>query len=287
MLNDSCKTLVHYLLPKHALTRFAGFMADLKTPAVKNYLIRDFLSRYDVNMSEALEEDPTRYACFNDFFIRRLKPGIRPIADCDIVSPVDGTISEIGRISEGQLIQAKGKTYSVEEFLACDRSLSDQFLNGQFATLYLSPKDYHRIHMPIAASLRSMIHVPGQLFSVQPLTARCIPRLFARNERLVVFFDTAAGLMAMVLVGATIVGAIGTSWHGDLQRASKPRHFDYQNSEPVNLAQAEEMGYFKLGSTVVLLFADGEQVQWEDELKAGTSIRYGQALAGIRNGSAD
>ncbi|MGQ3891770.1 archaetidylserine decarboxylase [Legionella sp. CNM-4043-24] len=287
MLNDSCKTLVHYLLPKHALTRFAGFMADLKTPAVKNYLIRDFLSRYDVNMSEALEEDPTRYACFNDFFIRRLKPGIRPIADCDIVSPVDGTISEIGRISEGQLIQAKGKTYSVEEFLACDRSLSDQFLNGQFATLYLSPKDYHRIHMPIAASLRSMIHVPGQLFSVQPLTARCIPRLFARNERLVVFFDTAAGLMAMVLVGATIVGAIGTSWHGDLQRASKPRHFDYQNSEPVNLAQADEMGYFKLGSTVVLLFADGEQVQWEDELKAGTSIRYGQALAGIRNGPAD
>jgi len=283
MLNDSCKTFGHYLLPKHALTRFAGFMANIKIPAIKNYLIRDFIGKYEVNMAEAREEDPTRYACFNDFFIRHLKADARPLADCDIVSPVDGTVSEIGRIEQGQLIQAKGKTYSVEEFLACDKSLSDQFLHGHFATLYLSPKDYHRIHMPIGATLRNMIYVPGQLFSVQPLTARNIPRLFARNERLVVFFDTPAGLMAMVLVGATVVGAIGTSWHGDLQRSKKPTHIDYQNGKAKNLEQGEEMGYFKLGSTVVLLFADGDNMAWEEGLKAGMGVQYGQALARLKN----
>lgn len=282
MLNDSCKTLCHHLLPKHALTRFAGFMAEIKIPAIKNYLIGDFIAKYGVNMSEAREEDPTRYSCFNDFFIRHLKPEARPLANCDIVSPVDGTVSEMGRIEQGQLIQAKGKTYSVEEFLACDRSLSDLFLHGQFATLYLSPKDYHRIHMPISATLRNMIYVPGQLFSVQPQSARTIPRLFARNERLVVFFDTPAGLMAMVLVGATIVGAIGTSWHGDLKRSKTLRHFDYQNSGHANLVQGEEMGYFKLGSTVVLLFANGDNLAWEDGLKAGENIRYGQALARMK-----
>lgn len=282
MSNENWNILYHRLLPKHSLTRLAGFLANIRTPWIKNYLISDFVGKYDVNMSEAREENPLNYACFNDFFIRQLKPGVRPLATCDIVSPVDGTISEIGRIEQGQLIQAKGKHYSVAEFLACDDATTASFQQGQFATLYLSPKDYHRIHMPLSATLKRMIYVPGQLFSVQPLTVRGIPNLFARNERLVVFFDTAIGPMAMVLVGATLVGAIGTSWHGDIKRNQSQRRFDYQDKERVTLEQGEEMGYFKLGSTVVLLFADGERVQWHDGLQAGTGIRYGQALADIR-----
>jgi phosphatidylserine decarboxylase len=279
MLNEYWKAWTHYLLPKQALTRFAKFMAEVHTPVVKNYLIRDFISKYKVNMSEARQEDPTQYACFNDFFIRHLKPEVRPIAACDIVSPVDGTISEIGDIEQGQLIQAKGIHYSVADLLACEQSISDQFTHGCFATLYLSPKDYHRIHMPIKATLKQMIYVPGQLFSVQPLTARLIPRLFVRNERLIVFFDTAAGLMAMVLVGATVVGTIGTSWQGDMSRSKTKRYFNYETIKPLTLKQGEEMGYFKLGSTVVLLFANGEKVQWLEGRQAGSSIQYGQALA--------
>lgn len=279
MQNDSWKTLKHYLLPKRALTHFGGFMAEIKTPVIKNYLIRDFISKYHVNMAEALEENPEHYSCFNDFFIRHLKPEARPLANSEIVSPVDGTISEMGAINQGMLIQAKGKYYSVSELLACDKSISDQFLQGQFATLYLSPKDYHRIHMPVTATLRNMIYVPGKLFSVQPLTARTIPRLFARNERLVVFFDTAMGLMAMVLVGATVVGAIGTSWSGDVKRSKHIRHIDYQQEQPEKtLVQGEEMGYFKLGSTVILMFAEGKKIAWEKGLSPGSAVQYGQAF---------
>lgn len=202
------------------------------------------------------------------------------MADADIVSPVDGVISELGRIERGQLLQAKGRYYAVDEFLACDSSRYEPFVNGRFATLYLSPKDYHRIHMPIKATLQSMIYVPGKLFSVQPATARTVPRLFARNERLVVFFETQVGLMAMVLVGAVIVGAIGTAWEGDLKRLHQVQAFNYAD-QPLSLEQGDEMGYFKLGSTVVLMFADGENVNWLPSLKAGDNIRYGEALATI------
>lgn len=278
MLNDYLKSLPQFLLPKVILTRFAGFIAELKNPTLKNYIIQRFIKKYGVNMREAREENPRAYACFNDFFIRHLKPESRPLAQADIVSPVDGIISELGPIKEGQLIQAKGRYYSVDELLAADSSLSMQFKKGHFATLYLSPKDYHRIHMPIDASLREMIYVPGKLFSVQPATARIVPRLFARNERLVAFFDTEAGLMAMVLVGATIVGAIGTRWQGDIPRASNKVQFNYLDKNPDErfVKQGEEMGYFKLGSTVILLFADGQKIQWLDDLGAGQAIRYGQ-----------
>lgn len=278
MFKDHLKALAHYLLPKRGLTLFAGFMANLKTPVIKNWLIRDFIQRYEVNMSEALEENPENYACYNEFFIRHLKPECRPLAKAAIVSPVDGNISELGPIKDGQIIQAKGRYYTVEQLLACDAALSRQFNKGSFATLYLSPKDYHRIHMPIDAELKEMIYIPGKFFSVQPTTVRVIPHLFARNERLVAFFETKRGPMAMILVGATIVGAIGTRWQGDIQHSKHKRLIDLSslNEAERQVKQGEEMGYFKLGSTVILLFA--EQAQWSEHLKPGSNLCFGQAL---------
>ncbi|MDI9818040.1 MULTISPECIES: archaetidylserine decarboxylase [unclassified Legionella] len=279
-MRDYLKTLPQFILPKGRLTHLAGIFANVRTPAIKNFLIRHFIRQYGVNMQEAREETPENYACFNDFFIRQLKPECRPLANADIISPVDGFISEFGAIKEGQIVQAKKHNYTVEELLACNKALSKQFIDGCFATLYLSPKDYHRIHMPIAATLRELIYVPGKLFSVQPSTVRVIPMLFARNERLVALFDTEAGLMAMVLVGATIVGAIGTRWHGDIKRSAKKQAYYIDPKESANtILQGEEMGYFKLGSTVILLFAEGNQIHWHDDLYPGQSIRYGQALA--------
>lgn len=279
---DHLKTAPQYIIPKRALNAFAGCLANVKIPAIKNHLIRNFIKDYDVNMSEAREESVEHYACFNDFFIRRLKPECRPIASTGIISPVDGAISEIGTITAGKMLQAKGREYSVAELIVSDEA-NTPFDNGRFATLYLSPKDYHRVHMPIDATLRDMIYVPGRLFSVQPTTARVIPHLFARNERLVAFFDTPAGLMAMVLVGATIVGAIGTSWHGDIKRSRKQERFIYSGDTHVNhvLPKAAEMGYFKLGSTVILLFADSQRVHWNSDLCAGNKIQFGESLARV------
>ncbi|WBV65859.1 archaetidylserine decarboxylase [Legionella pneumophila] len=198
----------------------------------------------------------------------------------DVICPVDGCISEIGKIERGQLLQAKGKYYSVQELLACDGQLAEQFVQGQFATLYLSPKDYHRVHMPIDAELVSMTYIPGALFSVQPATTRVVPKLFARNERLAIFFKTKIGPMVMVMVGATIVGAIGTSWHGDVKRSKELERFDYSEQFLDKIiSQGSEMGYFKLGSTVVLLFANGEKIQWDKELLAGSKIQLGKPMA--------
>ena len=277
MSNDYLKTAPQYIIPKRALNAYAKLMANIKIPIIKNRLIRNFINDYDVDMSEAREESIDSYSCFNDFFTRHLKPGCRPIAEAKIVSPVDGVISEIGSITAGKILQAKGREYTVNELLACDETISRSFDNGHFVTLYLSPKDYHRVHMPIEATLKEMIYVPGRLFSVQPTTARVIPNLFARNERLVVFFDTSMGLMAMVLVGAMVVGAIGTSWHGDIQRGRKIVNFAYHDANMV-LQKAAEMGYFKLGSTVILLFANNQDMQWDNRLHAGDKIRLGEAL---------
>ncbi|ADG26403.1 archaetidylserine decarboxylase [Legionella pneumophila serogroup 1] len=280
MFRDVLKTLPQYLIPKHGITALAGYFADVKSPRLKNFLIRNFIRKFDVDMSEALIEDPKSYDCFNDFFIRHLKPECRPLSQSDVICPVDGCISEIGKIERGQLLQAKGKYYSVQELLACDGQLAEQFVQGQFATLYLSPKDYHRVHMPIDAELVSMTYIPGALFSVQPATTRVVPKLFARNERLAIFFKTKIGPMVMVMVGATIVGAIGTSWHGDVKRAKKLERFDYSEQFPDKIiSQGSEMGYFKLGSTVVLLFANGEKIQWDKELLAGSKIQLGKPMA--------
>ena len=198
MPSDLLKTIPQFIMPKRSLTLLAGLLANVTNIRVKNYIIQRFINQYHVNMAEALIEEPTSYPCFNDFFIRHLKPGIRPLAKEGIVSPVDGCVSEIGVIDKGQLIQAKGRYYSVKELLACDNDVASQFEHGRFTTLYLSPKDYHRIHMPIDATLCSMTYIPGALFSVQPTTARVVPKLFARNERLAVFFNTSIGPLAMV-----------------------------------------------------------------------------------------
>lgn len=276
MLSDRMYVLFHYCLPKKALTMLAGYLATIKIPLIKNAFIRYFMGKYEINMDEALKPNLEDYPDFNAFFIRQLKPDCRPIAETEIISPVDGYLSEMGNIQKGTLIQAKGRHYSVHELLASDAALSASFNQGLFATLYLSPQDYHRVHMPIAGRLKEMMYVPGTLFSVQPTTVRMIPKLFARNERLVVFFETSVGLMAMVLVGATIVGAIGTSWEGDIARSAQPRHTNY--TEEISIEKAEEMGYFKLGSTVILLFANGAKLKWQDGLSCGDKIRFGQAL---------
>lgn len=275
---DFIKTIPQYLWPHQLLNALASRIAESKNVAFKNYLIQNFIKKFDVNMSEALQEDPLAYASFNDFFIRTLKPGARPLAAADIISPVDGAVSEIGSITDGQLLQAKGRYYTVAELLACEQQEADSFAQGRFATLYLSPKDYHRVHMPMDAELLSMTYIPGSLFSVQPRTTRVVPKLFARNERLAIQFKTKIGPMVMVMVGAAIVGAIGTSWHGQLKRSNKKVVFNYSNHV---FHQGEEIGYFKLGSTVVLLFAQGDKMQWEQGLQAYSPIRLGQELGEI------
>ncbi len=280
MKSVKAKLFLQYTLPKKALTAFAGVLANVKVAWIKNGLIRYFLKNHDVNMQEAMHESVDAYESFNDFFTRHLKPGLRLIAPANIVSPVDGFVSEFGAIKKGQLLQAKGKYYSVETLLALDNAHSKVFEKGAFITLYLSPKDYHRVHMPLAGVLQSMMHVPGALFSVQPATTKHIPKLFARNERLVLSFETEFGTVAIVLVGATIVGAIGTCWQGDLPRSKKVR--SYANDLMVwsdadkTLKKADELGYFKLGSTVILLFE--RPVRWTSALQAGMSIRLGNAL---------
>lgn len=278
MWTDYLKTLPQYLIPKLAITRLAGVFAKIQTPAIKDYVIKHFIKIYGVNMQEALHENPRQYSDFNDFFIRKLKAECRPLGKADILSPVDGCVSEIGAIQQGQILQAKGHHYTVESLLT-DAQIAEQFAGGHFVTLYLSPKDYHRVHMPIAGRVREMIRVPGKLFSVQPATARVVPQLFARNKRLVALFDTPAGLMAMVLVGATIVGAIGTAWDGDLDIHGSIKRDDYGALDKF-LEQAAEMGYFKLGSTVILLFANPDLV-WNKDLVSGSIIRFGEDLGSL------
>ncbi|MBN8493913.1 MAG: phosphatidylserine decarboxylase [Burkholderiales bacterium] len=279
MSNDRLAVLPQYLLPKGAITRAAGSVASARRGASTTRLIRWFVGRYGVDMSEAAEPDIAAYATFNDFFTRALKPGARPLAQADLVCPVDGAISQFGRIRGAQIYQAKGHDYSTQALVGGDASLAARFQDGYFATLYLSPKDYHRIHMPCAGRLQRMIHVPGELFSVNPTTARGVPGLFARNERVVCVFDGAAGPFVLVLVGATIVGSMATVWHGVVNppRPGALREWTYED-QPVELAQGAEMGRFLLGSTVVLLFPDGG-LQFNPAWMPGGAIRMGEMMA--------
>jgi len=279
MSNDRLAVLPQYLLPKGAITRAAGSVASARRGASTTRLIRWFVGRYGVDMSEAAEPDIAAYATFNDFFTRALKPGARPLAQADLVCPVDGAISQFGRIRGAQIYQAKGHDYSTQALVGGDASLAARFQDGYFATLYLSPKDYHRIHMPCAGRLQRMIHVPGELFSVNPTTARGVPGLFARNERVVCVFDGAAGPFVLVLVGATIVGSMATVWHGVVNppRPGALREWTYED-QPVELAQGAEMGRFLLGSTVVLLFPDGG-LQLNPAWMPGGAIRMGEMMA--------
>jgi phosphatidylserine decarboxylase len=268
-----------YLMPKQAMTAVAGVIANWRGGASTTAIIRRFVARYDVNMAEAAEPDIARYASFNEFFTRALAPGTRPLAVGELVSPVDGAISQFGVIDGEQIFQAKGHHYSTTALLGGDAALAAPFRGGLFATLYLSPKDYHRIHMPCAGKLTRMIHVPGELFSVNPTTARGVPGLFARNERVVCVFDGDRGPWALVLVGATIVGSMATVWHGVVNppRPGKVRDWSYADKD-VRLAKGEEMGRFLLGSTVVLLFPPGP-LKFNPAWAPRGAIRMGEAMA--------
>jgi phosphatidylserine decarboxylase len=270
-----------HLVPQHLLSRMTGWLAEVRYPIwLKNRVIRQFISHFEVNMAEAAEPDPEAYPNFNEFFTRPLAEGVRPIDDSDIVCPADGAISQLGAIDEGRIFQAKGQWFSTRELLGGDEQRAKQFEDGEFATIYLSPRDYHRVHMPIGGRLLATSYIPGKLFSVNGVTAENVERLFARNERLVCYFDTAAGPMALVLVGAMVVAGIETVWSGQVAPPLKePVVTDYQQPPAaVELAKGEEMGRFKLGSTVILLFPKGS-IDWDERYVAGTATRLGEPLA--------
>lgn len=274
--------IIQYLLPQHLLSRLVGRLAESRTPWLKDFIIRLFIRQYKVDMSEAEASSERDYANFNAFFTRALKQGARPIDEREeiISCPADGAISQLGQIHNGRIFQAKGQDYSLSALLGGDEALAREFQDGSFATIYLSPRDYHRVHMPLSGTLRSMTYVPGKLFSVNTTTAENVRALFARNERAVCVFDTEAGPMAMILVGAMIVAGIETVWAG--QVAPPPRELSTQsypqNGAAPSLTKGEEMGRFKLGSTVILLFGK-DQIDWLEHYEALTPTRLGEALA--------
>lgn len=278
-MSDRLAVLPQYLLPKQALTTLAGKFASARLGGLTTSVIRWFVGRYNVNMGEAANPDIASYASFNDFFTRALKDGARPLADADLICPVDGAISQFGPIAKDQVFQAKGHTYSTTALVGGDAAAAARFDDGYFATLYLSPRDYHRIHMPCAGELTRMVHVPGDLFSVNPTTARGVPGLFARNERVVCFFESAQGPFVLVLVGATIVGSMATVWHGQVNppRPGTLRQWDYAPGQ-VSLQKGEEMGRFLLGSTVVMLFPKGP-LQFNPQWAPARPIQLGEAMA--------
>jgi phosphatidylserine decarboxylase len=278
-MSDRLAVLAQHLLPKRALTAFAGTVASAYGGSFTTALIRWFVRHYGVDMSEAANPDVASYPTFNEFFTRALQPGLRPLAAADLICPVDGAISQFGALDRNRVLQAKGHHYLTAALVGGDEALATQFDHGSFATLYLAPKDYHRIHMPCDGRLTRMLHVPGDLFSVNPPTARGIPGLFARNERVVCVFDTSRGPFVLVLVGATIVGSVATVWHGVVTppRIRQVREWRYDN-EDVRLRKGEEMGRFLLGSTVVMLFPQGPlrfNASWLPE----KAVRLGEAMA--------
>ncbi|WP_432463834.1 MULTISPECIES: archaetidylserine decarboxylase [unclassified Agarivorans] len=276
---DKIKVAAQYCFPQHGLSRLVGKLAQAEAGKFSHWLIKKFISRYQVDMQDALNPDPASYPSFNAFFTRPLKPDARPIVDGaqNLAHPVDGAVSQLGPIQHGRIIQAKGHDYSACELLGGNKALAEEFSDGDFATIYLAPKDYHRIHMPCDGKLRSMIYVPGQLFSVNPLTAANVPNLFARNERVVAIFDTEFGPMAMVLVGATIVASIETVWSGTVTppRGKQVFSWDYQD---LHFAKGDEMGRFKLGSTVVMLFAK-DAIEFESSLAESIPTVMGRHFA--------
>ena len=278
-MSDRLSVLPQYFLPKQALTQLMGRLANLQAGSTTTAVIKWFIQRYQVDMSEAANPDPAAYPSFNAFFTRALRPEARPLAQADWICPVDGAISQLGSIQGEQIFQAKGHHYSTQALVGGDAQLAAQFQDGNFATIYLSPRDYHRIHMPCAGKLLRMIHVPGELFSVNPTTARGVPGLFARNERVVCVFEGPFGPFVMVLVGATIVGSMATVWHGIVNppRTGKIREWNYAQQD-VQLAQGAEMGRFLLGSTIVLLTPKSD-MQFNTEWQTAKPVRLGETMA--------
>lgn len=274
----SITAYLQYLLPKKLLSTLAGFLADSHHVQLKNFLIQQFINHYHVDMSEALIEDPTHYPTFNSFFIRQLKPELRPIAPDakSIVCPVDGCISQYGNIHQDKLFQAKNMYFDLARLVGNDQEIAKTFSEGHFITFYLAPHNYHRVHMPYSGKLIRATYIPGQFFSVNKMTSHIIPNLYSRNERIILFFETSAGLMTVILVGALLVGSIQLSW---MERPIKgDKIIDINHDHDLFINKGLEIGLFKMGSTVILLF-EKEKIVWESTIRSDTPTRYGQIVA--------
>lgn len=283
-MKDALFIALQRLVPQQFISRAAGWLAQSEEPMIKNAFISRFVEHYKVDMSQACETDPLAYPNFNTFFTRALKPGMRPICSDEqaIACPADGAISQVGPIEQGRIFQAKGQSYTVHELLGGDTASASDYAAGAFATIYLSPRDYHRVHMPFTGTLTKMTHVPGDLFSVNTVTAAEVPRLFARNERVVCHFDTSAGPMVVVLVGAMIVASIETVWAGlvtPIKRSIRTTEYGARPA-PIYLKKGDEMGRFLLGSTAIVLFPENT-VQWDEKLAANSTVRMGQQIGRI------
>lgn len=280
-LLDYLKSLPQYLIPHHPLSRIMHRITRSNNVIWRVWFMRWFAHQYRVDMDLAQEPSLAAYPNFNAFFTRALKPEARPIVEgnANLACPVDGAVSQAGAIQEGRIFQAKGRDYSLETLLGGDREKARLFANGQFATIYLSPRDYHRIHMPLGGRLTAMTHVPGRLFSVNAATTRTVPGLFARNERVIAYFDTEAGPMAMILVGAIFVSSIETVWAGEVTppAGSQVQHWEYSGDAAIHLAKGTEMGRFNMGSTVIVLFAP-DKVRWDKNIKPNQSVSMGEML---------
>ncbi len=275
--------ILQYLLPHHLLSALMHSITRIEWPPFKNYLIRRIVDIYQVDLSQAKQKNIENFRSFNDFFTRELAEGAREICSGDntIAAPVDGEVSQAGNIVNGRIFQAKKHDYSLYELLGGNAELADRFSDGKFATIYLSPRDYHRIHMPVDGLLQSMTHVPGRLFSVSQLTTREVPRLFARNERLINIFQAQTGHVAVIMVGAIFVSSMDTVWAGTITpERAQPHLWQYQTPEQIRLAKGEEMGRFNMGSTVILLFTR-DSIEWSDKLKPGASVSLGENIATI------
>ena len=279
------KVAFQYIMPQLYLTQLAGWFAQQKWGAVTHFVIKAFAKKYNVDMSEAKKENFSDYESFNQFFIRGLKDDARKINEnpTALCLPADGRVSQIGHIDDDRLLQAKGHFFSLSDLLAGDEELVHTFKNGEFATIYLSPRDYHRVHMPCDATLRKMIYVPGDLFSVNPFLAEHVPNLFARNERVICVFDTAFGPMAQILVGATITASMSTVWAGVINppRTGEVKVWTYQGDSAIKLTKGQEMGAFQLGSTVINLFPENS-VTLAEHLEVDVPVRMGEILATMK-----
>ena len=282
-LLDRLFAILLHLLPHHFLSRIMHWLTRCEWKPLKNAMIQAAIKLYKVDMDLAEQTSPESYPTFNAFFTRSLKAGVRPIstAATDIISPVDGTVSQMGDILDGNIFQAKGQDYSLDELLGGYSEWVRRFNNGKYLTIYLSPRDYHRIHMPLGGKLKRMLHIPGRLFSVSPSTTRTVPRLFSRNERVVNLFDTDKGPMAVIMVGAIFVASMDTVWAGTVAPTSQRiNHWDYEETEkiPVELIKGDEMGRFNMGSTVILLF-EKDAIEWTDGLAPNVKLQMGQTIA--------
>jgi phosphatidylserine decarboxylase len=282
---DALKVLPQYILPQHGLSKLMSCLTHSENKSIKSIGIHQVIKLYGVNMGEALESNPDAYKSFNEFFTRELKTDARLLTkEKDAVAcPADGAVSQAGTIAGGKIFQAKGKSFSTIDLLGGNASRAEPFVDGVFATIYLSPKDYHRLHMPLTGTLREMVHIPGRLFSVNTATTRSVPGLFARNERVAAIFDTEAGPMALVLVGAIFVSSIETVWHGVVTPPTAPSVQSwYYDKKPRTLQKGEEMGRFNMGSTIIVLFGK-DKVQWDSGFKADALVKLGSKIGKVND----